>query len=68
MQVCVSVSDLHIQYMELNALFWELKFFFFFFEQLDGKEATATTDEQDENDFFEEAHALPTHIDHHHQS
>lgn len=41
--------------MELNAL--------------DGKEATsAVADPEDEPDFFEETHGLPTHVVHHHQS
>ncbi|XP_042242077.1 band 3 anion transport protein-like isoform X2 [Homarus americanus] len=35
---------------------------------LDGKEATASTDKDEEPDFFEETHGLPTHVDHHHQS
>lgn len=37
--------------------------------QLDGTEATATANnDDDEPDFFEEAHDLPTYIDHHHQN
>lgn len=37
--------------------------------QLDGTEAAATANNDDEEpDFFEEAHDLPTYIDHHHQS
>lgn len=35
---------------------------------LDGKDASATNDQDDEPDFFEETHDLPTHLDHHHQS
>lgn len=36
---------------------------------LDGTEATATANNDDEEpDFFEEAHDLPTYIDHHHQN
>ncbi|XP_076031452.1 band 3 anion transport protein-like isoform X2 [Oratosquilla oratoria] len=35
---------------------------------LDGKDSSATADEEEENDFYEEAHDLPTQIDHHHQS
>lgn len=36
---------------------------------LDGTEATATANnDDDEPDFFEEAHDLPTYIDHHHQN
>ncbi|XP_071527622.1 band 3 anion transport protein-like isoform X2 [Panulirus ornatus] len=35
---------------------------------LDGKEATSSTDKEEEPDFFEETHGLPTHVDHHHQS
>ncbi|XP_069177811.1 LOW QUALITY PROTEIN: band 3 anion transport protein [Procambarus clarkii] len=35
---------------------------------LDGKEASACNDDDDEPDFFEETHGLPTHVDHHHQS
>lgn len=35
---------------------------------LDGKEASVATDPEDEPDFFEETHGIPTHVDHHHQS
>ncbi|MPC25386.1 Anion exchange protein 3 [Portunus trituberculatus] len=36
---------------------------------LDGKEASsAISDPEDEPDFFEETHGIPTHVDHHHQS
>ncbi|KAK8726191.1 hypothetical protein OTU49_010416 [Cherax quadricarinatus] len=35
---------------------------------LDGKEATTCTDQDEEPDFFEETHGLPTHVEHHHQS
>lgn len=36
---------------------------------LDGTEASsAVADPDDEPDFFEETHGLPTHVDHHHQS
>lgn len=41
---------------------------FHFSLQLDGKEATASSEKEEEPDFFEETHGLPTHVDHHHQS
>lgn len=41
----------------------------FLLPQLDGTEASsAVADPDDEPDFFEETHGLPTHVDHHHQS
>ncbi|KAG0710364.1 Anion exchange protein 2 [Chionoecetes opilio] len=39
-----------------------------FVKKLDGKEASASVDPDEEPDFFEETHGLPTHVDHHHQS